>query len=405
MNLFKLGRREPDPDEENAIEGEREISSINKGLTRQNKVINWAVIAGLCALAVLLLYKYYANMLNNYQQSKAPTKDVTRTLTSSTLPPLTLPDPVPVKIAAVTSVDRLPPMQPSASPIPAVAAPNGQPPLKSLGQLVHERRLKASVRFNLDDHAAGAPATGEATAGITGFATESGAQLPEMGGGAGLAAPAGLALAKATHPASFAPSRAFMLPDPTLMITRGTVIRCTVLPAMDTTLTGIVSCVTGHDATGADNKVSLMDRGTRCTGKQGGGVTHGQRRVGIIWDRCETPQHVLVPLDAGATDALGRPGIPGQVDNHFWDRFGGAIALSLITDIGPYLVASKQGGGSNNTTIAFPTITGPQQIMSDVLRSTIDIPPTVYGPQGAPVLIYLAGDIDFRDVYQLERRK
>lgn len=403
MNLFKPSRIEPDPEDENGIEGERELSSINKGLTRQNKLVNWIVIGGLCALAAFVLYKYYATMFNDLQQTKAPTKDITRTLTTSTLPPLALPDPVPVKAASLASVDKLPPMQPSASPIPAGAAANGQQ-LKSIGLLAHERRLKAGVRFNLDGGTS-AQARGDATANSSEFATESGAQLPDRVPGAGSAASAGPALAKAIQPANFAPSRAFLLPDPTLMITRGTVIPCTVLPAMDTTLNGIVACLTGHDATGADNKVSLMDRGTRCTGKQGGGVTHGQRRVGIIWDRCETPQHVLVPLDAAATDALGRPGIEGQVDNHFWDRFGSAIALSLITDVGPYLVASKQGGGSNNTTIAFPTITGPQQIMSDVLRSTIDIPPTVYGPQGAPVLIYLAGDIDFRDVYQLERRK
>ncbi|HEY0588421.1 MAG TPA: hypothetical protein VGD52_19970, partial [Pseudoduganella sp.] len=78
MNLFKFGRKEPDPDEEDGIEGERELSSVNKGLTLQNKVTNWAVIGGCCALAAVLLYKYYANMYVGYQQSKAPTKDVTR---------------------------------------------------------------------------------------------------------------------------------------------------------------------------------------------------------------------------------------------------------------------------------------------------------------------------------------
>lgn len=399
MNLFKFGHREPDPDEENGIEGERELSSVNKGLTLQNKITNWAVICGACALAAVLLYKYYANMYDKYQQDKAPTKDVTRTLTTSTLPPLTMPDPGPAKVAAVPSAEKLPPLQPSAGPMPAGGTSAGQPPVKSLGQLVHERRLKSDVRFNLDGHAPG----GAAAPGPE-LATESGAPALEAMPGAVPGAAARPAVAKAVQPAPFAASRAYMLPDPTLMMTRGKVIPCTVLPAMDTTLTGIVTCITGEDATGADNKVALMDRGTICTGKQGGGVTHGQRRIGIVWDRCETPQHVLVPLDAGATDSLGRPGIPGEVDNHFWDRFGGAIALSLITDIGPYLVATKQGG-SNNTTVAFPTITGPQQVMSEVLKSTVDIPPTIYGPQGARALIYLAGDIDFRDVYQLERTK
>jgi type IV secretion system protein VirB10 len=207
-------------------------------------------------------------------------------------------------------------------------------------------------------------------------------------------------------PAQFNAAQAYMVPDPSLIMTRGKVIPCTVMPAIDTTLTGIVTCVTGEDATGADGKVSLMDRGTLCVGQQGGGVSFGQRRVGIIWQRCETPQHVLVPLDSGAADALGRPGIPGKVDNHFWDRFGAAIALSLISDIGPYLTATRQGGGNNNTTIAFPNImNGPETVMSEVLRSTIDIRPTITAPHATRVLIYLAGDIDFRDVYQLERNR
>lgn len=398
MNLFKFGSKEPDPDEESVIEGERELSSVNKGLTLQNKITNWVVICGICVLAIVLLYKYYARMYDNYQERQAPAKDITRTTTTVTLPPLVMPDPGPVKVEPVSNAEKLPPLTPSAGPIPAGAAPTGQPPVKSLGQLVHERRLKSDVRFNLDGHAPGG-----ATAGSE-LATESGAPTLEATPGAAPSAVARPVAAKAVRQVNFAASRAYMLPDPTLMMTRRKVIPCTVLPAMDTTLPGDVTCITGEDATGADNKVSLMDRGTICTGKQGGGVTHGQRRIGIVWDRCETPQHVLVPLDANVTDSLGRPGIPGHVDNHFWDRFGGAIALSLITDIGPYLVATKQGG-SNNTTVAFPTITGPQQVMSEVLRSTVDIPPTITGPQGARVLIYLAGDIDFRDVYQLERTK
>ena len=280
--------------------------------------------------------------------------------------------------------------------IPAAAntATSGQPAVKSQAEQVRERRLKRELRFDLDD----AGANGQAADQVHMAAQES--HVSSAAAVVDKPAPKALATAR------FSPAQAFLLPDPTLIMTRGKVIPCTVLPAIDTTLPGIVTCVTGEDATGADNKVSLMDRGTLCVGEQAGGVSHGQRRVGIIWQRCETPQHVLVPLDSGATDALGRPGIPGQVDNHFWDRFGAAIALSLISDIGPYLTASRQGDGNGNTTIAFPNIlNGPQTVMGEVLRNTMDIRPTVSAPQGARVLIYLAGDIDFRDVYQLERRK
>lgn len=396
MNLFKRRHDEVDAEDEISIEGERVLGSVNKGISLQNRLTNWAVILGAFLLAGILLYKYYAGMYRHYQEAKVPAKDVTRTLATTTLPPLSMPEPAPAEAPAVASaVDKLPPLQVSANPAsfssPAQTGASAvHTSVQSRAELVHGRRLKREVRFKLDAVGAEDP-TGPGEG-----------QKPSQESVAG-----SVSRAVATgpvQPAGFAATRAYMLPDPTLMMTRGKVIPCTVLPAIDTTLTGTVSCVTAVDATGADNKVSLMDRGTYCVGQQGGGVTHGQRRVGIIWQRCETPQHVMVPLGADAGDSLGRPGIPGTVDNHFWDRFGAAIALSLITNVGPYLVATAQRG-NGNTTIAFPAITGPQEVMSEVLKSTMDIRPTVTARQASEVLIYLAGDIDFRDVYSLERRQ
>lgn len=396
-SFFKPRNLEPDPDEEDAIENERELGSVNKGLARQNRIINWLGAIGACALAAFFLYKYYAGVYEDRQQSKVASKDLTRTVATTSLPPLTMPDPGVEQAPAATGAADVPPPPMQAPGSPAGAPPaSGQPPAKSLSQLARERRLKREVRFSLDGNLAGSAAT------------------VEMGSHAAIASSSEIAGERRGSPASATAvqgtmskagmemARAYLLPDPTLMMTRGKLIRCTVLPAFDTTLTGPVTCVTGEDATGADNKVSLMDRGTICFGQQGGGITHGQRRIGIIWQRCETPQHALVPFNSGATDPLGRPGIPGTVDNHFWDRFGGAIALSLITDVGPYLIATRQRG-DNNTTVSFPSMSGPKDVLSEVVKSTVDIAPTITGPQGAEVFIYLAHDIDFRDIYQLER--
>lgn len=396
MNLFKRRHDEVDTDDEHSIEGERVLGSVNRGISLQNRLTNWAVIIGACLLAGVLLYKYYAGMYRHYQETKEPAKDLTRTLATTTLPPLSMPEAAPTEAPAVASVaDKLPPLQASANPASfaspaqtgALAVHTSAP---SPAELVHERRLKREVRFKLD------------TVGAKESADPGEGRKPLEEGVAGSVSRA--VATSPAQPAGHAATRAYMLADPTLMMTRGKVIPCTVLPAIDTTLTGTVSCVTAADATGADNKVSLMDRGTYCVGQQGGGITHGQRRVGIIWQRCETPQHVMVPLGADAADSLGRPGIPGTVDNHFWDRFGAAIALSLITDVGPYLVATAQRG-NGNTTIAFPAMTGPQEVMSEVLKSTMDIRPTITARQASEVLIYLAGDIDFRDVYALERKQ
>jgi len=391
MNFFKPRPLETDPDDENSVDGERALTPVNKGLSLQNRITNWAVITGLCALTVVLLYKYYAGMYSEYENRKVPARDLAHTVSTTTLPPLSLPDPASdTPTPASSATNQMPPLQPmttgTASTAPAAAQ------VKSQAELIRERRLKRELRFELDG------ASASTRAGTPPGLAQSDANVPPP------EAAAAARTAKAMPSTQFSPAHAFLVPDPTLIMTRGKVIPCTVQPAIDTTLNGMVTCITGEDASGADNKVSLMDRGTFCVGKQGGGVTHGQRRVGIIWQRCETPQHVLVPLESDAADALGRPGIPGQVDNHFWDRFGAAIALSLISDIGPYLIASRQGDGNGNTTIAFPNVlNGPQAVIGEVLKNTMDIQPTITAPQGARVLIYLAGDIDFRDVYQLER--
>ncbi|WP_282446429.1 TrbI/VirB10 family protein [Escherichia coli] len=32
------------------------------------------------------------------------------------------------------------------------------------------------------------------------------------------------------------------------------------------------------------------------------------------------------------TNSLGSSGVPGQVDSHFWDRFEGAVFISVLSD-------------------------------------------------------------------------
>ncbi len=41
--------------------------------------------------------------------------------------------------------------------------------------------------------------------------------------------------------------------------------------------------------------------------------------------------------------------------------------------------------------------------MSEVLRSTVNIPPTIRVPQGERVSVLVARDVSFHEVYALER--
>jgi type IV secretion system protein VirB10 len=104
----------------------------------------------------------------------------------------------------------------------------------------------------------------------------------------------------------------------------------------------------------------------------------------------------VVPLDSPGADELGRSGLSGKVNRHFWDRFGAAILISMID--GGVQAATRSSGGSG-TIIYNPSAS--QDIMTDVLKGTINIPPTVTIHQGDRIQVLVARDLDFRPVYEL----
>jgi type IV secretion system protein VirB10 len=113
------------------------------------------------------------------------------------------------------------------------------------------------------------------------------------------------------------------------LLTTGTLMPCVLQTAMDSTLPGFVTCVIPQDVLGKTGIV-LLDRGTKVVGQFQGGVRQGVERMFVLWTRAETPQGVVINLDSPATDPLGRSGMDGEVDSHFWKRFGGALLLSTV---------------------------------------------------------------------------
>jgi type IV secretion system protein VirB10 len=104
-----------------------------------------------------------------------------------------------------------------------------------------------------------------------------------------------------------------------------------------------------------------------------------------------------VQLASPGTDELGRSGVTGYVDNHFWARFGAAIMVSIVDGVIQGLVAHEQSSGS--AIVVNPT--GTQQVTESILRNTINIPPTININQGTRIQIIVARDVDFRSVYEL----
>jgi len=207
-------------------------------------------------------------------------------------------------------------------------------------------------------------------------------------------------LADKLRPLELAPSVAGQLGDRNFLLTQGTMIDCTLQTKLVSTQAGLLTCLATHDVMSANGKVKLIDAGTKFTGYQSGGIQQGQARAFVTWNRLETPTGVIVNLGSPGTGPLGEAGLDGHIDNHFWDRFGNAILLSLVGDVGNW--AANQGqSGSNN--IRFDnTSEGGQEVVARILEKSLDIPPTLYKNQGERIGIMVARDLDFSKVYELE---
>lgn len=194
---------------------------------------------------------------------------------------------------------------------------------------------------------------------------------------------------------SIGQARAARLPDRNFLIVAGANIPCILQTAMDTTTPGYVSCLIPRDVLSDNGAVVLMEKGTKVLGEYRSSLRQGQRRLFVLWTRAVTPAGVAIALGSPAADPIGRAGFDGEIDTHFWDRFGGALLLSIVDDAA-YAVAGPNNG-SNITRL-------PSDAAGIAVQNSINIPPSLRKAQGSEVSIFVAQDFDFSGVYGLRAR-
>ncbi len=196
--------------------------------------------------------------------------------------------------------------------------------------------------------------------------------------------------------------RARHLGNRNFIVPKGTFINCVLQTKLDTSVAGMTRCGVTQHIYSDNGKVVLIERGSTVFGEYQAGMDQGIKRVFVLWSRLKTPNGTVIDLDSPATDALGATGLSGHVDTHFWARFGGAMAISLIDDIGKALVRPMHDTEKNGTTIHFgSTHQTSQDMATEALKRTINIPSTLYKNQGGSVAVYLARDLDFSEVYDV----
>jgi type IV secretion system protein VirB10 len=214
------------------------------------------------------------------------------------------------------------------------------------------------------------------------------------------------------------------------LVAQGTMIRGVLETALQSDLPGMVRAVVTENVWSFDGRRVLIPAGSRLVGEYKSGIAQGQTRVFVVWTRMLRSDGVSVQLGSNGTDDLGRAGNAGFVDNHYMERFGSAILLSIIGGAAQFLSAYGQntnntgGNGSIITTtdpvtgVVTQTQTGVNQlnlqarqiaaqnvsqtltnIAQEALRNSINIPPTIYLDQGTRIIVFVRRDLDFSALY------
>lgn len=194
-----------------------------------------------------------------------------------------------------------------------------------------------------------------------------------------------------------------ILVDRDYWLTQGEMLDCALETKIVSTVPGMATCHLTRDVYSTNGRVVLLDRGSRLVGHYQGGMQQGEARIGVVWTRAETPNGVVATLDSPGAGALGEAGVGGGVDQHFWDRFGAAILVSLVEGTTDAASARLAGPARSATvSVAGPT-TATKDVVSKTFESTINMAPTLYVNQGQRIEVLVARDLNFHEVYGLAR--
>ena len=187
------------------------------------------------------------------------------------------------------------------------------------------------------------------------------------------------------------------LGDRSLVITRGSYIPCILQTQLFSNIPGQSGCVIPDDIYSDDGSRLLVARGSTVVGQYGQTLQNGDSRIAVVWERIKTTDGFVIDVDSGAADGVGTMGVGGFIDNHWSERLGAALLLSLIDDAVDIAIARQRGSGG--TVYGNSTARSSKNVSQKVLNATINIKPTLSANRGARLMIYVSKDLWFDDVY------
>ncbi|MBI1620523.1 TrbI/VirB10 family protein [Aquamicrobium zhengzhouense] len=174
----------------------------------------------------------------------------------------------------------------------------------------------------------------------------------------------------------------------------GAVIPAALITGIRSDLPGqITAQVTENVYDSPTGSLLLIPQGTRIIGQYDDGVTFGQRRVLLVWNRLILPGGRSIVLERlPGTDARGYAGLEDGVDYHWWDLMK-AAGLSTLLAVGTELATSDEDrlirairDGAQDTV---------NQAGQQIVQRQLQVAPTLTIRPGFPLRIIVTRDLVF----------
>lgn len=183
---------------------------------------------------------------------------------------------------------------------------------------------------------------------------------------------------------------------PGALVLEGTAIPCVLLSELRSDLPGMVVAQVSEDIFDSlQAEVRVIPRGARLIGHYDNRITNGQQRLMASFHRLILPNGTSLELEKmDGANADGTSGLKGDVDTHFWARFGQAfLTAGLARAIQPSATAAPNTG--LGASVLGPNAAG--QILIDTNRLDLQanglLQPTITIHQGDPFVVMVNRDL------------
>lgn len=202
-----------------------------------------------------------------------------------------------------------------------------------------------------------------------------------------------------------------MIEDRSRTIAQGKLLSAILETAINTEFPGPVRGIITRDVYGESGREILIPKGSRLYGTYSAEIKRGQGRVNISWSRLLRPDGISLSISLSASDQSGRAGIPGEADNRYSSLVANSLLASVLAVAGTAAAQQVMGGNtqtsttinaSQGTTTTFGNA-GNQaladvtktiiDIVTGIIKNTIDLNPVIRIPQGARMTVIVNNDI------------